>query len=163
MPLSVDILTIFPGMFTGVLQESILGRAIASGLLTVRLTNLRDFATDRHRSVDDRPYGGGPGMVFKPEPAFAAIESVLARTAPLGFEASLGSGAQGEGEADGGRRPVDGEGCLSDAPRCWPAGQGRLPAGHRRIILSPQGRPLSQSDLRALAGATSIVDRKSVV
>jgi len=74
-----DIITIFPGTFAGVIGESILGRAIASGLLEVELTDLRDFTTDKHRSVDDRPYGGGPGMVFKPEPVFDAVEHVLAR------------------------------------------------------------------------------------
>ena len=79
MPLSFDILTIFPGMFTGVLKESILQRAVQSGRLDVTLTDIRDFTTDRHRSVDDRPYGGGPGMVFKPEPVLSAVESVLVR------------------------------------------------------------------------------------
>jgi tRNA (guanine37-N1)-methyltransferase len=66
-------------MFTGVLQESLLQRAVQSGRVDVTLTDIRDFTTDRHRSVDDRPYGGGPGMVFKPEPVLGAVESVLAR------------------------------------------------------------------------------------
>jgi len=79
MPLSVDILTIFPGMFAGVLAESILRRALDSGLVEVEFTNIRDFASDRHHSVDDRPYGGGPGMVFKPEPVLAAVSHVLER------------------------------------------------------------------------------------
>jgi tRNA (guanine37-N1)-methyltransferase len=77
MPLSFDILTIFPSMFAGVLQESILQRAVDSGRMDVTFTDIRDFTTDRHRSVDDRPYGGGPGMVFKPEPVLSAVESVL--------------------------------------------------------------------------------------
>jgi len=80
MALSFDILTIFPGMFSGVLGESIVARALASRLIEVDFTDIRDFATDRHRSVDDRPYGGGPGMVFKPEPVFDAVESVLSRS-----------------------------------------------------------------------------------
>ncbi|MGQ9590398.1 MAG: tRNA (guanosine(37)-N1)-methyltransferase TrmD [Planctomycetota bacterium] len=79
MPLHVDILTIFPRMFAGVLGESILARAISSGLVAVKLVDIRGFATDRHRTVDDRPYGGGPGMVFRPEPVFRAVEAVLAR------------------------------------------------------------------------------------
>ncbi|MBN1441090.1 MAG: tRNA (guanosine(37)-N1)-methyltransferase TrmD [Planctomycetes bacterium] len=79
MSLQFDILTIFPGMFPGVVGESILGRAREKGLYDVHLTDLRDFAHDRHRSIDDRPYGGGPGMVFKPEPVFEAVESVLGR------------------------------------------------------------------------------------
>lgn len=83
MSLTVDVLTIFPDMFSGVLGESIPSRAIERGLINVRFTNIRDFAFDRHCSVDDRPYGGGPGMVFKPEPVFAAVEHVLAQeTAP---------------------------------------------------------------------------------
>ena len=79
MPLCFDILTIFPGMFSGVVGESIVSRAVELGLVSIEFTNIRDFATDKHRSVDDRPYGGGPGMVFKPEPVIAAVESVLAK------------------------------------------------------------------------------------
>lgn len=84
MPLEFDIVTIFPGMFSGVIGESIPKRARAAGLFDVHFTDIRDFTRDRHRSVDDRPYGGGPGMVFKPEPVFEAVDSVLAtrRAAP---------------------------------------------------------------------------------
>jgi tRNA (guanine37-N1)-methyltransferase len=72
----VDVLTIFPGIFEGPLRESLLGRAIRSGLVDVRVHDIRDFATDRHRQVDDYGFGGGPGMVMKPEPIFAAAESL---------------------------------------------------------------------------------------
>jgi tRNA (guanine37-N1)-methyltransferase len=72
----VDILTIFPGIFEGPLGESLLGKAIAAGLLDVRVHDIRDATTDRHRQVDDEPYGGGPGMVMKPEPVFRAVESL---------------------------------------------------------------------------------------
>jgi tRNA (guanine37-N1)-methyltransferase len=72
----VDVLTIFPGIFESPLRESLLGRAVRSGILDVRVHDIRDFATDRHRQVDDEPYGGGPGMVMKPEPIFAAVESL---------------------------------------------------------------------------------------
>ena len=78
MALRFDVITIFPGMFTGVLDDSIVARARRAGLVDIGFTDPREFATDRHRSVDDRPYGGGPGMVFKPEPVFAAVESLLA-------------------------------------------------------------------------------------
>jgi len=74
----VDILTLFPGMFTGPLTESILKRAQQAGLIQVRLHNIRDWATDRHRTTDDAPYGGGAGMVMKPEPLAACIRAVLA-------------------------------------------------------------------------------------
>ncbi len=69
-----DIITIFPELFTGVLDCGILRRAQQSGLVDIRVVNLRDFARDKHRSVDDRPYGGGEGMVFMPGPLFEAIE-----------------------------------------------------------------------------------------
>jgi len=72
----VDILTIFPGIFEGPLSESLLGRAIAEGLLDMRVHDIRDFATDKHRQVDDSSFGGGPGMVMKPGPVFAAVESL---------------------------------------------------------------------------------------
>jgi tRNA (guanine37-N1)-methyltransferase len=72
----VDILTIFPGLFEGPLRESLLGKAIASGLLDVRVHDVRDHATDRHRQVDDEPFGGGPGMVMKPEPIFGAVAAL---------------------------------------------------------------------------------------
>src|SRR5437867_8862335 len=114
MALSVDILTIFPGMFAGVLEESIVSRAIEAGLVRVECTDIRNFASGRHRSVDDRPYGGGPGMVFKPEPVFLAVESV------------------------------------------WKKARA-LPGETRALVLSPQGKPLTQSDLRGLAKASWIV------
>lgn len=71
-----DIFTLFPGMFEGPLRESILRRAQERGLLSVVLHNIRDATTDRHHVVDDYPYGGGAGMVMKPEPIFAAVEAV---------------------------------------------------------------------------------------
>lgn len=72
----IDVFTIFPGILEGPLRESLLGRALAEGLLDVRWRDLREFATDRHRRVDDESFGGGPGMVMKPEPLFAAVESL---------------------------------------------------------------------------------------
>ncbi len=71
-----DVLTIFPDMFAGYLNEGLLGKAIARGLIDVRLVNIRDFAEGPHRATDDRPYGGGEGMVMKPEPIFKAVASV---------------------------------------------------------------------------------------
>jgi tRNA (guanine37-N1)-methyltransferase len=72
----IDVITIFPGIFESPLRESLLGRAIEAGLLDVRVHDLRDNTTDKHRQVDDESYGGGPGMVLKPEPVFAAVESL---------------------------------------------------------------------------------------
>lgn len=75
--LRVEVVTLFPGIVAGALGESIMGRAQKAGLLDLRLHQLRDYATDKHRITDDRPYGGGPGMVMKCEPVFAAVESIL--------------------------------------------------------------------------------------
>ncbi|MBM3307822.1 MAG: tRNA (guanosine(37)-N1)-methyltransferase TrmD [Candidatus Eisenbacteria bacterium] len=77
----IDVLTLFPEMFVGPLSESILKQAQERGLLTVGLTDIRDFAKDKHRTADDYQYGGGSGMVMKPEPIFEAVESVLAGAA----------------------------------------------------------------------------------
>lgn len=71
--LEIDILTIFPEVVKGPLTESIIGRAVASGIVDFRVHDLREWSVDRHRKVDDEPYGGGPGMVMKPEPFFAAV------------------------------------------------------------------------------------------
>ncbi len=74
--MKIDVLTLFPEMFSGPLDESIIRRARESGRLELRIYNLRDWTHDRHRTVDDRPFGGGPGMVLKPEPIFEAVESL---------------------------------------------------------------------------------------
>ncbi len=76
LPLRIDVVTPFPGMLSGFLGESMLKRACEMGAVCVHMVNPRAFTTDVHRTVDDRPYGGGPGMVMKPEPLYAAVESV---------------------------------------------------------------------------------------
>ena len=78
--MKIDVLTLFPAMFAGPLDESIIKRAREAGLLELRIHNLRDYAHDRHRTVDDRPFGGGPGMLLKPEPIFEAVESLARET-----------------------------------------------------------------------------------
>jgi tRNA (guanine37-N1)-methyltransferase len=101
-----DVLTLFPSLIQAVVGESILGRALDKGLLQVHCHQIRDYALDKHRTTDDLPYGGGPGMVMKCEPLFGA----------------------------------------------WRAAQDRNPAlPARTILLSPQGRPLSQSLLEGWA------------
>lgn len=74
--LQIDVIALFPGMFSGYLGESILKRAQEKGLVSIRIVNLRDFSRDRHRTVDDAPYGGGAGMVLKADVLAAAVESV---------------------------------------------------------------------------------------
>ncbi|MCR4406075.1 MAG: tRNA (guanosine(37)-N1)-methyltransferase TrmD [Anaerolineae bacterium] len=72
-----DIFTLFPAMFDGVFNQSIIKRAVEAGLVTIALHNIRDYAPGKHRVTDDAPYGGGGGMIMKPEPIFYAVESVL--------------------------------------------------------------------------------------
>jgi tRNA (guanine37-N1)-methyltransferase len=76
-----DIVTIFPEFFTGPLHHGIVRRARESGLIDIRVHDLRQFTHDRHKTVDDRPFGGGEGMVLKPEPLFAAVETILSEDA----------------------------------------------------------------------------------
>ncbi|CAF0704438.1 tRNA (guanosine(37)-N1)-methyltransferase TrmD [Candidatus Methylacidithermus pantelleriae] len=78
----IDVITLFPEVLEAFLGSSILARARAKGILTVHLHNLRSFAHDKHATVDDRPYGGGPGMVLRPEPLFEAIETVKGLDVP---------------------------------------------------------------------------------
>jgi tRNA (guanine37-N1)-methyltransferase len=75
-PLKIDVITLFPGMLNGFLEASMMKRATEAGLVEFNAVNLRDFTLDKHRTTDDRPFGGGPGMVLKPEPVFAAVESI---------------------------------------------------------------------------------------
>ncbi|HEY41855.1 MAG TPA: tRNA (guanosine(37)-N1)-methyltransferase TrmD [Dehalococcoidia bacterium] len=77
-----DILTLFPEMFQGPLSTGLFQRAVSHGLVTVNLHNIRDYTHDRHRTVDDYPYGGGAGMVLKPEPIFEAVESLRVEMSP---------------------------------------------------------------------------------
>ncbi|MCB1071159.1 MAG: tRNA (guanosine(37)-N1)-methyltransferase TrmD [Kiritimatiellae bacterium] len=74
--MTFDIITIFPRMLDGIFGESMMKRAVGLGAVTFRTIDLRDFTTDKHRTTDDRPYGGGPGMVMKADPIFQAVESV---------------------------------------------------------------------------------------
>jgi tRNA (guanine37-N1)-methyltransferase len=101
----IDVLTLFPAMFSAYLGESILQRAQIAGLLAINVHNIRDYAEGRHRVTDEPPFGGGGGMVLKPEPIFAAVEAIAGAAMP----------------------------------------------GPRRILLSPQGRPLTQARAAALA------------
>ncbi len=82
MSFDADVITLFPELFPGPLGASVIGRGAAQGLWSLRLTQLRDFATDRHRSVDDTPAGGGTGMVLKPDVLAAAIDAVSGQNDP---------------------------------------------------------------------------------
>ena len=75
-PLQIDVVTLFPAMFKGFSEESMMRRAVRLGAVRLQVVDLRDFAQDARRTADDRPYGGGPGMIMKPEPLFEAIEAL---------------------------------------------------------------------------------------
>ena len=89
MALRIDVVTIFPAMVEAGLAEGVVGRARTAGLLDIMVHNLRDFTTDRHHVVDDVPFGGGPGMVMKPEPFFAALNVIRERRGSPGVVALL--------------------------------------------------------------------------
>jgi tRNA (guanine37-N1)-methyltransferase len=76
----IDFFTLFPEMFVGPLDSSILGRAVAQGLVNFNIHNIRDYTHDKHHTTDDYAYGGGAGMVMKPEPVFEAVEAVISKT-----------------------------------------------------------------------------------
>lgn len=79
MSLEIDIVTIFPSFFDGPLEASLIGKARKKKLINIRTHNLRDYARDRHKTVDDKPFGGGPGMVMKPDPIFDCVEAIRAK------------------------------------------------------------------------------------
>jgi tRNA (guanine37-N1)-methyltransferase len=114
--LRFDIITIFPEFFSGAFEHGIIRRAQGAGLIEVRAHDLRGWTKDRHRQVDDRPFGGGDGMVLKPEPIFAAVESLTGATAGEGY-----------------------------------------PQGTRVVLLSPQGRVLTQILAAELAQAAHVL------
>lgn len=84
MAMRFDVLTLFPNMFQGYMGQSLLKLAIQRGLVEIHLWNIRDWAQGKHRMVDDRPFGGGPGMVLMPEPVFAAVEEISQKAQPAG-------------------------------------------------------------------------------
>jgi tRNA (guanine37-N1)-methyltransferase len=127
----LDVLTIFPGWFQGPLTTSLLGRAVDDGTLDLRIHDLRDWTTDRHRSVDDAPYGGGAGMVMRADVWVAACESVWNDLPP-----EVTAGRPGPPDAAvhvaGGDRP-------------------------RTIVLTPRGRPFTQALAAELASEDRLV------
>jgi tRNA (guanine37-N1)-methyltransferase len=142
-----EIVTIFPGFFASIFENGIVRRALAEGLVEVSIHDLRAFTHDRHRTVDDRPFGGGEGMVLKAQPIAEALESLGVRAkqeraastrtldVDIATQAHIKDGAPGEGEAPGvvgGSRPTV-------------------------ILLSAQGRPLTQGLARELAQSERVV------
>src|SRR5689334_23682144 len=92
--LRFDVLTLFPEIFSGYLTQSLLKLAIDSGLVGIKLWNVRDWAAGKHKSVDDRPFGGGPGMVIMPEPVYDAVEAVQQKADEPGLLVMLTPGGR---------------------------------------------------------------------
>jgi len=128
-----DIFTLFPGIFESPLKESMLKRAIESGLLDVQLHNIRDYAEGRHQVTDDYPYGGGGGMVMKPEPVFAAVEAIFKD--------------EGGGLRDEAASSVDSVQSAIQNP------QSKIPI----VLLTPQGRLFNQQIATELAQYNRVV------
>ncbi|HTX77211.1 MAG TPA: tRNA (guanosine(37)-N1)-methyltransferase TrmD [Terracidiphilus sp.] len=139
-----DIVTIFPAFFSGFFEHGIVRRAQAEGLVTIGVHDLREFTHDRHRSVDDRPFGGGEGMVLKPEPLAEALESLGIR--PKGVPQGLKPPPQ-EAAVGGTAEAMPFQGFQSRAQE----------GGARVILLSAQGRPFTQAVARDLAAMDRIV------
>lgn len=142
--LHFDIFTLFPGMFAGIFDDSILKRARDAGIISIALHNIRDYALGRHRVTDDTPYGGGGGMVMKPEPIFRAVETVLSHEPGWSLSGPLAVSASTAGE----EAPAEGaaEESASGAPAV------ALPSDVPIILLSPQGRTFTQAVAQELAG-----------
>jgi len=141
-----DIITIFPAFFAGPLDYGIVRRARESGLVEVGVHDLRDFTHDRHRTVDDRPFGGGEGMVLKPEPLFEAVESIL--------------GAGGAGRDAGGTKAVPSAtmpGVKPGATQTEVSGPAAPDAKAAVILLSASGKLFRQAVAQRLAALDRIV------
>ena len=137
-----DIVTIFPGFFAGIFEHGIVRRAQSESLVTIGIHDLRNFTHDRHRTVDDRPFGGGEGMVLKPEPLAEALESL---GVPPKSERKLTCGEVLKGHD------------FSRAENAEKRSGALAPEGTRVILLSAQGRPFTQAVARELARLDSII------
>jgi tRNA (guanine37-N1)-methyltransferase len=137
-----EIVTIFPEFFAGIFEHGIVRRALAEGLVEVGIHDLRNFTHDRHRTVDDRPFGGGEGMVLKPEPLAEALEAM-------------------EIQPKSGIQISQPEVCGGFNPRIQPIGSTRALAPEKEhttvILLSAQGRPFTQAIARELAALDRVV------
>jgi tRNA (guanine37-N1)-methyltransferase len=143
MTMRFDILTIFPNFFSGPLDHGVLSRAIATGTVQVATHDLRAFTHDRHRTVDDRPFGGGEGMVLKPQPIFECIESLGAASNPNDIIKSADNNPLYQ---------LDGSYTKSNKPIDWIAPKSTRDLARQSVILlSAQGRPFTQSTAHRLA------------
>jgi len=141
----IDVLTLFPEMCEGVFGTSILGKARDKGIVSLQAVNFRDFSGNKHNTVDDTPYGGGGGMVLKPDPIFAAVEHLLNSA-----ETAEKAGEPQETQSLGGSMaffPAGLEGAAEAAPTAKP----------RIILMCPQGRTYNQRIAEELAGEQHLI------
>jgi len=136
----IDIVSLFPGIAQGALGESILGKAQERALIDVRHWNLRDFASGKHRTTDDTPYGGGQGMVMKCEPIFAAVEAITGGVRHSSRDENT---------------PV--EGSISEARRSTATDGASEPSRPRIILLSPAGRVFTHAVAREYAALPHLI------
>jgi tRNA (guanine37-N1)-methyltransferase len=153
--MTITVTTIFPALFQGLLSEGIVARAIEKGLVKIGILNLRDFTTDSYKTVDDYPYGGGPGMVMKAEPVLRAVASVT------GIDYLWGPAAGAECDIEGaiegnieGQVPSRG---VSEKVSARSGRTTRATSQTRIIILSPQGRKYDQNLANELSACESVI------
>ncbi|WNS46844.1 tRNA (guanosine(37)-N1)-methyltransferase TrmD [Paenibacillus sp. MMS20-IR301] len=132
----IDVLTLFPEMCEGVFSTSILGKARDKGIVTLNAVNFREFSGNKHNTVDDTPYGGGGGMVLKPDPIFAAVEHVLAQTADTASAGGTAAVKTEEAAEEGGSAS---------------------PVKPRIILMCPQGQTYTQQIAEELAGEEHLI------
>lgn len=137
--MNCEVLTLFPKIVEAAVGDSILKRAAEKGLVKIKVTDIRDFTKDRHKTADDAPFGGGPGMVMKPEPVFEAVEAATR----AGVECEAGEAVQGPGGAETGTQ-------------CAPKKEAEAGAscGPRIILMSPQGPPFNHEKAMELSKET---------
>src|SRR3989338_4713745 len=134
-----DIITIFPNIFDSYLKESILGRAQKQGLIAIKTHNLRDFATDKHHSTDDSPYGGGVGMIMMVEPIYRALLSLRAQPAFSAGKAKQSYNRDKDNQSDKLIQRADKIATVAPLPR-----------NDRVILLSPRGERFTQKKAKDL-------------
>jgi len=158
----IDVLTLFPEMFEGVFGASILGKARDKGLVRLQTVNFRQYSTNKHNTVDDYPYGGGGGMVLKPDPIFAAIDDLLGRGGEQdrdeGAEAGLAETAEAAllGQHFAGEMYPHAD-KTSDEPTVQQERNSSSKLSPRVILLCPQGEPFSQRKAEELAAEEHLV------
>lgn len=149
MTFAATILTLYPEMFPGPLGISLAGRAMERGDWACETVQIRDFATDRHRTVDDTPAGGGAGMVLKADVLAAALDSVADKPPLLQGRGRSTEGAEGVGEAGN---------ALPDSPRPQtPAPEGEGASTRPVLAMTPRGKPITQARIRELAAGPGVI------